>query len=47
MSAPRDRKWLSFRGLAGGLALFASEALIVVALVAITWLISKVILALL
>lgn len=47
MTGPRDRKWLSFQGLAGGLAMFAFEALIVLGLAAVAWLTSVVILAIL
>lgn len=47
MTGPRDRKWLSFQGLAGGLAMFAAEAMIVVGLVVVAWIISVVILAIL
>lgn len=47
MTGPRDRKWLSLQGLAGGLAMFAAEALIVVGLAAVAWLISVSILAVL
>jgi hypothetical protein len=38
---------LSVRGLAGGLGMFAAEALIVVGLAAVAWLISVVVLAIL
>lgn len=47
MTGPRDRKWLSLYGLAGGLGMFAAEAVIVLGLVAIAWLISAVVLAIL
>lgn len=47
MSTPRDRKWLSLRGLAGGLALFVSEAIIVIALAIIALLVSAVLIAIL
>jgi len=47
MTGPRDRKWLSLQGLAGGLAMFAAEALIVLGLAAVAWLISVSILAVL
>lgn len=43
----RDRTWLSFEGLAGGLAMFVVEALIVLALAAVAWLTSALILAIL
>jgi len=47
MTGPRERKWLSLQGLAGGLAMFAAEALIVLGLAAVAWLISVSILAVL
>jgi hypothetical protein len=47
MTGPRDRKWLSFQGLAGGLAMFAVEALIVLGLATVAWLASALILAVL
>ena len=47
MTGPRDRKWLSLEGFAGGLAMFAAEALIVLGLAAVAWLASVLILALL
>jgi hypothetical protein len=47
MTGPRDRKWLSFQGLAGGLTMFAVEALIVVGLAAVALLTSVLILAIL
>lgn len=47
MTAPRDRKWLSIQGLAGGLAMFAVEALIVLGLAAVAWLASVLVLAIL
>lgn len=47
MTGPRDRKWLSLHGLAGGLAMFGTEALIVIGLGAVAWLISVVILTIL
>jgi len=47
MTGPRDRKWLSLEGLAGGLAMFAVEALIVLGLAALALLISALILAIL
>lgn len=47
MTGPRDRKWLSVQGLAGGLAMFAVEALIVVGLAAVGWLFSLLILSVL
>lgn len=47
MTGPRDRKWWSFLGMAGGLVLFAVEALIVLVLAAVAWLASLLILAIL
>jgi hypothetical protein len=47
MTGPRDRRWLSFQGLAGGLTLFTVEALIVLGLAAVAWLLSVLILAIL
>jgi hypothetical protein len=47
MTGPRDRKLLNLHGLVGGLAMFAAEALIVVGLAAVAWLISVVVLAIL
>lgn len=47
MTAQRDRKWLSLHGLAGGLAMFGTEALIVIGLAAVACLVSIVILAIL
>lgn len=47
MTGPRDRRWLSLRGLAGGLAMFGGEALIVIGMAAVAWLISVVVLTLL
>ena len=47
MTEPRDRKWLSIQGLAGGLVMFAAEAVIVAGLVAAAWILSVFILALL
>lgn len=47
MTGPRDRRWLSLQGLAGGLAMFAAEALIVLGLAAVAWLTSALILAIL
>lgn len=47
MSEPRDRRWLSFLGLSGGLAMFVAEALIVVGLVTLAWLTSVLILSVL
>ena len=47
MTGPRDRRWLSVEGLAGGLAMFAVEALIVLGLAAVAWLTSVLILAIL
>ena len=47
MRGPRDRKWMSLQGLAGGLAMFAAEALIVLGLAAVAWLVSVSILAIL
>lgn len=47
MSTPRSRRWMSIKGMAGGMAMFATEALIVVGLVAVAWIISVVVLALL
>jgi hypothetical protein len=41
------RRWLSLRGLIGGLGLFASEALAVIALLGTALLVSLVVLALL
>jgi hypothetical protein len=46
MTTP-ERKWLDLPRLAGGLAMFAAEALVVVGLVGLAWLISVVILAIL
>lgn len=43
----RNRKWTSIRVLAGGLAMFAAEMLVVAALVAAAWLLSIIILAVL
>lgn len=47
MTTPRERKWTSPQGLAGGFAMFVAEALVVAALLAVAWLLSVVILALL
>lgn len=47
MKGPRERKWLSLQGLAGGMAMFAVEALIVLGLAAVALLISALILAIL
>lgn len=47
MTKPRDRKWFSLHGLAGGLAMFGAEALIVIGLAAAAWLISVVVLTIL
>ena len=47
MTGPRDRKWLSYDGLAGGLTMFAVEGLIVVGLAAVAWVTSVLILAIL
>jgi hypothetical protein len=47
MTGPRDRKWLSIQGLAGGLTMFAVEALIVLGLAAMAWATSMLILAIL
>ncbi|HZD22736.1 MAG TPA: hypothetical protein VE569_04955 [Acidimicrobiia bacterium] len=45
MTAPRDRKWLSVSSLAGGLVLFITEMLVVVAVAVIAWLVSTLVLA--
>lgn len=47
MTGPRDRRWLSLEGLAGGLVMFAVEALIVGGLAAVALLTSALILAIL
>ena len=47
MTGPRDRKWLSFEGLTGGLAMFAVEALIVLGLAGVAWVTSALIVAIL
>lgn len=46
MTARRIRKLMSPHGLVGGLAMFAAEALIVLSLATVAWLISLVVLAL-
>jgi hypothetical protein len=47
MTAPRDRKWMSIDGLAGGLAMFAVEALIVIGLATAAVIVAVVVLAIL
>lgn len=47
MTASRDRKWMSVPGLFGGVAMFLTEAAIVVGLAAVAWLLSALILAIL
>lgn len=47
MTAPRDRRWLSARGLMGGLTLFAIEALIVACLALCAVVISALVLTVL
>jgi hypothetical protein len=47
MTGLRDRNWMSFEGLTGGLAMFAVEALIVLGLAGVAWLTSALILAIL
>lgn len=44
MTSLRDRRWMSLRGLAGGLAMFVAEALIVAGLAAVALLLSAVVL---
>lgn len=46
MTAPnRERRWSDPRELAGGLFMFVAEAMIVLGLVAVAWVLSVVILA--
>lgn len=47
MGSPRDKKWLSIPGLAGGLTMFVAEALIVAVFAGISWLLAVLILAIL
>ncbi len=42
----RNRRWMSITGVAGGLAMFAIEALIVATLVAAAWVVAVTVLAL-
>lgn len=45
MGAPRDVRWTIWRDYAGGLVMFAAEALIVIGLAMVAWVISTTILA--
>lgn len=47
MTAPRDRKWMSVPGLAGGLVMFVVEALIVIGLVTAALVVAVLVLAIL
>ncbi|HEX6300604.1 MAG TPA: hypothetical protein VF148_09095 [Acidimicrobiia bacterium] len=47
MTNRRDHGWTSPRGMAGGFAMFVIEGLVVVALVALAWVVSAVVLAIL
>lgn len=47
MTGPREQKWLSVRSVIGGLALFASEALVVIGFIALALLAATVLLAIL
>lgn len=47
MTKERSPKLTSVRGLVGGVAMFLAEALVVVALVAITFVVATIVLALL
>lgn len=47
MNTQRGNRWLSMRGITGGVALFAVEALAIAGLVAVTWVVSTLVLALL
>jgi hypothetical protein len=47
MTAPRNNKWTTIHGLVGGLAMFAAEALTVLGLGAVAWVLSVVVLAIL
>lgn len=44
MVKPREERWLAWRDYAGGLVMFAAEALIVLGLVTFAWLFSVAIL---
>lgn len=47
MKNQRDRRWLGLPGLSGGVVMFVVEALIIVVFLAVAWLLSVVVLALL
>lgn len=47
MTAPRDRKWTSVPGFAGGLVMFVVEALIVIGLVTAALVVAVLVLAIL
>lgn len=47
MTGPRNRRWLSFHGLTGGLTMFAIEALIVASLSFAAWALANLVLAIL
>jgi len=47
MSAPRDRKLVSLRGLFGGLSMFAIEGMVVAAFAFVAFLFSTLLLAIL
>jgi hypothetical protein len=47
MSDRRDHRWTSLRGVAGGLVMFIIESLVIVVLVALAWIVSVVVLAIL
>lgn len=47
MTSPRSQRWLSARGVIGGLALFASEALVVIGLIVLALVVAAVVLAIL
>lgn len=43
MTVPRARRWLGLPSLTGGLVLFAVEALVVLALAGVAWVVAVVV----